>query len=293
MHSVTSQNKSIHTLIPDIYAQLEKRGGWFSSAMADEFGGEVSRRLQEQFADRGKPTLRLSQMGAKCPCILWHSIHHPELAEPVQPWALNKFCFGHILEAWVIALAKAAGHSVTGEQDELYVDGIRGHRDCVIDGCVVDVKSASSPSFTKFKNKTIAQDDPFGYLDQLDGYLVGSASDPLVIDKEHGYLFAVDKQLGHMVLYEHVKREDSIKERIRDYKAIVALDRPPRCTCETISDGKSGNIALGTVASYSPFKYCCFPGLRTFLYASGPRYLVRVERKPDVPEINRFGQIIG
>src|SRR6266849_6159935 len=40
-------------------------------------------------------------------------------------------------------MAKAAGHEVLGEQDELTLDGVVGHRDCVIDGCIVDVKTTS------------------------------------------------------------------------------------------------------------------------------------------------------
>lgn len=283
---------SIHTLIADIYAQLEKRGGWFSPAMAAEFGGEVARRLTNQFEDRERRGLRLSGLGPKCPRHLWHSINHPELAEPIQPWAINKFCYGHILEAWAIALAKAAGHTVEGEQDELIVDGIVGHRDCIIDGCVVDVKSSSSQSFTKFSQKTLAVSDSFGYLDQLDGYLVGSYSDPKVIEKNKGYLLAIDKQLGHMVLYEHECREEHIRRRISEYKRIVERTIPPACTCETRPSGKSGNVELGVVASYSPYKWICFPKLRSFSYADKPRYLSHVERVPDVPEINREGRII-
>jgi hypothetical protein len=157
---------------------------------------------------------------------------------------------------------------------------------------VVDVKSASSLSFKKFKEKRLAQDDPFGYLDQLDGYLVGSSQDPLVRIKDKGYLLAIDKQLGHMVLYEHRLRERNIRERIAKYKAIVALRNPPGCTCQTIEDGKSGNVKLDTKASYNVFKHSCFPNLRTFLYADGPRYLTKVIRKPDVPEIDKEGNIV-
>lgn len=189
-------------------------------------------------------------------------------------------------------MAKAAGHEVTGEQDELFVDGVRGHRDCVIDGCVVDVKSAATRSFQKFKDGSIRDDDAFGYLDQLDGYVVGSRNDPLVRNKSTGYLLAIDKQLGHLALYEHTAREESIRERIRDYRDVVALDRAPRCTCEEVPDGKSGNVKLGVRASYNAFKYCCHPQLRTFLYASGPVYLTKVVRKPDVPEVDKNGKIV-
>jgi len=42
---------------------------------------------------------------------------------------------------------------------------ILGHRDCVIDGCVVDVKSTSSIGFKKFRDGSIKHSDSFGYLD--------------------------------------------------------------------------------------------------------------------------------
>lgn len=249
----------------------------------------LSLSLQRSLRNSGaKASLRMSGLGPKCPCALWHSIHSPELAEPLPPYAHIKYTYGHIIEALVIELAKAAGHEVLGEQDEIILDGVVGHRDCVIDGAVVDVKSSSSMGFKKFKDRTIAQDDSFGYLDQLDAYVVGSvmADDPLVTVKDRGYLLAVDKTLGHMCLYEHRIRENSIKERIRGYKRIVSLDGPPPCECGTVADGKSGNIKLDTKASYGAFKHLCFPNLRTFLYSSGPAYLTKVVRVPDVPEIN-------
>lgn len=231
-------------------------------------------------------------MGSRCPKALWHSIHTPDLAEPFPAWVQAKFCFGHILEAFGIALCKAAGHTVVGEQDELWVDGVAGHRDAVVDGCVVDFKSCSQRSFEKFKNKSLATDDPFGYLDQMDGYLVGSLKDPLVTVKDRGYLFAIDKTLGHMCLYEHSLRKDHILSRISEYRDVVRRDVPPRCTCEEIPEGKSGNIRLGVRASYSSFKWCCKPSLRCFLYASGPVFLTHVERKPDVREIDKDGNTI-
>ncbi len=284
--------KNIHTLLKDI-EHVVGTDGWFSQALAEDFSGELGSRLVENFGLANKvPTLRLSQMGPKCPRQLWASIHLPSSQEPLPAAARIKFAFGHIIEALAISMAKSAGHEVTGEQDELIVDGIKGHRDCIIDGCLVDVKSAASMSFLKFKDGSIAQNDSFGYLDQLDGYLVGSLEDPLLRVKDRAYLWAIDKQLGRMTLYEHRLRETSIRSRIAQYKSIVGLDTPPACTCGTVADGKSGNIKLDTRASYSNFKHYCFPNLRTFLYSSGPVYLTKVVRKPDVTEVDKNGKIV-
>lgn len=285
--------KSIQTLIRDVNDVLERNDGNFADHLSENLVREVGPRVAANFAPReGRATLRLSQMGSRCPRSLWASIHSPSSQEALPPHAKLKYTYGHLIEALLISLAKVAGHEVTGEGDELYVDGIKGHRDCVIDGCVVDVKSTSSLGFQKFKDRSIATNDPFGYLDQLDGYLVGSAQDDLVRVKDRAYLWACDKTLGHMCLYEHRIRKDHILQRINYYKSIVERDQPPACECHTVPDGKSGNIKLGTTASYNPYKHFCFPNLRTFLYASGPVYLTKVVRVPDVPEVSRNGVVI-
>lgn len=285
--------KSIHTLVPDIMELLKDKGGWFNDRIRSDFAESVGGKVQSSFAPHVHRGLRISGLGDKCPKALWHSIHTPELAEPLPAWAEFKYAYGHIIEALAISLAKAAGHEVTGEQDELVVDGITGHRDCVIDGCVVDVKSAASRSFIKFKDKTLHENDSFGYLYQLDGYVLGSSSDPLVHVKDKGYFLAIDKQLGHCCLYEHNLREQAIRNRIADCKAIIGRNIPPGCTCKTGAIGASGNIGLiGPASTYSPFKYCCFPELRTFLYAYGPVYLTKVIRKPDVMEVDSKGKYV-
>ncbi len=224
-------------------------------------------------------------MGPVCPRAFWYSIYHPELAEGLPPQAEIKYCYGHIIEQLVLQLARRAGHIIEGEQDELIVDGVKGHRDCVVDGCLADIKSMSTRGIEKLKNKTLAQDDPFGYLDQLDGYSLGSLLDPLVQVKDKAYIIGIDKTLGHMVLYEHNCRHENIRRRIEERKAIVGLNQPPPCECRTRAEGSSGNVSLDVRASYSPYKHQCFPHLRTFLYASGPVYLTKVMREPNVPEV--------
>lgn len=288
--------KDIKTLIPDIYQLLkEKEDGWFTKALARELSDDLASRLALQLGQtrQGKrPTLRMSGLGPKCPRALWYSIHCPELSEPLPPWAEIKFAYGAIAEGLVIALVKAAGHTVEGEQDELRLDGIVGHRDCVIDGCVCDIKSASSISFQKFKSPTFAMVDSFGYLEQLDSYIVASHADPIVRTKDRGYLVAVDKTLGHMHAYEHIARPDHIRARIGTYKSIVSSPNPPACECKTEELGSSGNRKLDFRASYNPYKWSCFPQLRAFKYAGGIMYLTKVVKPPrntygPLPEVPR------
>lgn len=288
--------KSIHTLIPDIYDLIGGPNG-ITGSLPSDLGVNVQNAVQQSLAPQERRNLRMSGLGDKCPCALWYSIHHPELAEPLPPAARIKYCYGHIIEHLVIGLIKAAGHTVEGEQDEISLDGILGHRDCIVDGCIVDVKSAATRSFLKFKAPasdpaSLAHNDSFGYLAQLDAYVLASADDRRVTTKDRGYFLAVDKQLGHLALYEHTIRAESIRERIRRYKLIVNEVSAPPCTCGVIPDGKSGNLRLDVKASYSPYKHCCFPRLRTFLYSSGPVYLTKVVRKPDVTEVDKHGNYV-
>ena len=82
---------------------------------------------------------------------------------------------------------------VTDLQKEVSVNGIKGHQDCMIDGVLVDCKSASGRSFEKFSNNKLHTDDPFGYIAQISAYAEGNGVDEaafLVIDKQHGeYMF--------------------------------------------------------------------------------------------------------
>lgn len=285
--------KSIYTLIRDVQDVLDRNDRLIADHLSENLVREVEPRINQAFGPKEeRGALRLSQMGRRCPRSLWASVHSPSSQEPLPAHAKLKYTYGHLIESLLIALAKTAGHEVTGEGDALYVDGVKGHRDCVIDGCVVDVKSASSLGYKKFADKTIATNDPFGYLDQLDGYLVGSAEDPLVRVKDRAYLWACDKTLGHQCLYEHKLRKEHIHERIRLYQSIVDLAQPPQCECGVVADGKSGNLRLDVRASYNPYKWFCRPHLRCFLYASGPVYLTKVVRVPDVPEVNRDGVVI-
>ena len=289
----------IQSLVPDIYRIIKnKKDGWFTDELAVGLGTRIASVVKTQLGDeRPASRLRISRLGVKCPRALWFSVHHPELAQPYEPWAEIKFSYGHILEALAITLAKASGHRVEGEQDELNAAGVVGHRDCVIDGNIVDFKSADTRSFQKYKTGLLETDDPFGTCCQLDGYLLGSLDDPLVTNKKSAFFLAIDKTLGHLCLHEHPFREAYIRNRIEDQKRIVALPSPPPCECGTRASGESGNIELDLVASYSDYKYSCFPNLRTFIYSGGPTYLTKVVKIPKhhgVPlrEVDRFGRTV-
>ena len=283
--------KSIKTLVADIENVLLQKGGWDNAAkeyLLKNIGESADRRLLPTSGASHTRTLRMSNVGTPCTRKLWYYCNLPETTEvTTSPSMSLKYFYGDILESLVLSLAKAAGHEVTGEQDEVTVDGIKGHRDCIIDGMVVDVKSASSQSFKKFRDHQLMTEDPFGYIAQLTGYLTAAQNDPLVTEKNKAAFLAVDKTLGHIVLDVY-----DLRDEVEDYPSKLAKVKadvnnlsvtPPR-GFKDVPDGKSGNMKLDSACSYCDFKHLCWPGLKQYNYSTGPRFLTVVKREPKVGE---------
>ncbi len=271
----------IETLVKDILG-LFRDGTRVALESTKEFADKLSLKISSRFQEErsGAVSLRLSNIGSKCDRQLWYRINRPEKAEPLPPEARLKFLYGDVLEEMLLWLARQAGHDVRGEQDELNLYGVTGHRDGVIDGVLVDVKSASSYSFNEFAAGLRPDHDAFGYLTQLDTYLAASPD----VDKSRAAFLVVDKTLGKLVLDIHEPLGVDYAKAVAQKQAIVAQKEPPHRAFEAEPDGASGNMKLGVACSYCPFKHTCWPGARTFFYASGPRYLVKVGKLPNVPE---------
>jgi hypothetical protein len=178
-----------------------------------------------------------------------------------------------------------AGHEVTSEQKEVNVSGITGHMDCKIDGQVVDVKTASKFSFNKFKDGSLVNNDPFGYLAQLSGYETAEQT------KEGGFL-VINKESGELCLFRPDDLEKpNVKEKIKKVKAAIAVDTPPERCYAPIPEGKKGNMKLPSGCAYCPYKFECYSdandgdGLRAFKYSNGPVYFTEVAVEPRVEEI--------
>lgn len=276
--------KKIDTLVPDIYELMDK-GADVRQEDVEGFGKELSRIVEERLKPQErKPYLRMSSLGTKCDRKLWYSINRPELAEDMPPYVKLKFLIGDVWEAVLLFLAKAAGHSVEGQQDTQDLYGVKGHRDAVIDGTVTDVKSASSRSFTKFEEGLTPERDDFGYITQLQGYLHTGQDDPLVTDKERAAFLAGDKTLGKIALDIHPRSSVDFKKLVDDKKDMLEKETPPTRGYSDEADGKSGNRKLGVACSYCEFREACWPGLRTFIYSNGPRFLTVVAKEPRVGE---------
>ena len=284
--------KNVYNLVPDIYKLMETKEvaeGVDFDACVEKFGENVKELMRNEFGGKKRDgrKLRMSNIG-RDDRYLWNVYNDVEKADEIQGHTYVKFLYGHLIEEMLLFLTKAAGHEVTDEQKKCEVNGITGSMDCKIDGIVTDVKSVSTYGFRKFKDGTLAYDDPFGYIGQIKGYAYAEGA------TKFGWL-AMDKQNGHLT-YLMYDTEDTqapvhdlisydIKERIDHVKKLVEQPTPPGVCYEPIADGKSGNQKLAVGCSYCAYKKECWPSVRAFAYSTGPRYLVEVHNEPKVQEI--------
>jgi len=275
--------KTIDTLVEDIYSVVDGQGGWTETVnkhMGERLMTTMMARLNPE--PRAGGTLRMSNLGTPCERKLWYSVNSEGDPVPLLPSTKFKFLYGDILEDLLISLAEAAGHEVTGFQTTMDIQGIKGHRDCVIDGVTVDVKSASTYSFQKFQQHNLRNDDPFGYIEQLSSYVYSGKDDPLVRDKTHGAFLAVDKQHGHICLdmYDFTDEINQKEGRVKYLKEMVKDTTPPTRGFDPEPDGKSGNMSLALNCSYCEFKKVCYPEVRGFIVGGKPKYLTTVKKEP-------------
>lgn len=290
--------KTIDTLIPDIEEVLRNSldgkgvelGVETQADLGARVAGKLSRALNKPERTRPPNTLYMSEIGKPCLRQVYYGVYTPEIGEKLLPHTQFKFLYGDVLEDMVLSLAKIAGHEVTYEQHpvEATVDSwtIRGRIDCLIDGVLVDVKSASSYAFKKFKEGLNEDNDSFGYRTQLDCY---RSLIPGII--RCGWV-VVDKQNGTIQWAEHhdFSRALTMAKMKTVVKAVSAAKAPDR-RFTLVPDGKSGNEKLCVECSYCPYKMACWAdanagyGLRAFAYATGPVFLGTVVRTPKAPEI--------
>ena len=288
------KKKQLNTLIEDIYSQVEILGRGEALNVTDDqiedFGNYMKEALRDWLTPKAnsKPTLRMSNIG-KPSRQLWFDMNSEREAKGINAPTMIKFLYGHILERVVLFLTELGGHKVTDEQKEIKVNGILGHMDCKIDGEVIDIKSASNYAFQKFKNGTLAEDDPFGYMAQLAGYESAEGTD-------NGGFLAINKETGELALFQPQELDKpNIDSRIKQIKSQVKNKTLPDFCYEPVSEGTSGNFKLARGCTWCPHKFECHKdsndgqGLRVFQYSKGMSYLTKVVREPKVEEItHRF-----
>ena len=275
--------KTLDTLVPDIYElfnpEIEHE---VNEDNLDAFADNIKNILRSRLKEREKDfSLRFSNLGRPDRQV-WMAAHPDAADEALTSKTYFKFLYGDVIEALLLFLATEAGHEVSRQQEEIEEAGIKGHIDAIIDGTVVDVKSASSFGFKKFKTNTVVEDDPFGYVQQLAGYA------HVLTPGEEAAWVAMDKSSASLAvakLSSSVIKSNDPAPRIAHLKELIKQEEPPALCYNPVPDGTSGNLKLATGCSYCSHKRRCFPELRTFLYSTGPRYLTRVANLPKVPEL--------
>lgn len=291
-------SKSVETLVPDIYALISNPKA-FSEGNIDKFGKALAERLAHRLSEeRGAGTLRVSNLGKPCNRQLWFDVHDSSNREPLPPAARLKYLFGDVLEELLLFLAREAGHEVSCEQAEVSISGVKGHIDAIVDGRLLDVKSASTFAFNKFKDHRLPDDDPFGYIDQVSAYTYGSKGNPELKEKDIASFLVIDKTLGHLVLDTYPVAQKDYDKVVEEKKVMLSQETPPERCYSDQPFQKGGNRKLGVECSYCPFKYTCWKdanngqGLRTFVYSDKPVFMTHVEKTPRVTEVNSSGSVV-
>tara|TARA_R110002020_G_scaffold75845_3_gene192750 strand:- start:903 stop:1805 length:903 start_codon:yes stop_codon:yes gene_type:complete len=284
--------ENIHTLIEDIYSLFtEDSDARRSKDDLDKAAKKAGRNIAtalvtaiEERKEKRPNTLRLSNIG-RPKRQLWYQLNEVSGESTLNPSDYIKFIYGHMLEELVLFLSYASGHHVSEQQKKVKIGGVVGHKDCKIDGVTVDVKSASAYAFKKFKEGTLSEDDPFGYVSQLSAYAKANN------EKEAAFL-AIDKSSGELTLLPlHQMEFDDVETKIKDIKKSLEQSEPPSKCYEDVPFGKSGNRHLAVGCRYCDYKRLCWAdanngeGLREFKYASGPVYLTEVRSVPNVEEV--------
>ena len=264
--------KQIDTLVEDIYSLLDtgtkspNKEALFG--MASDMMEAVKKQLWFSTSDR-KPTLRMSNIGKPCVRSLWYDINGDEEAEGFSPQTRIKFLMGDLVEALILYLAKEAGHDVTDQQKQIEIAGIKGHIDSRIDGKLVDVKSTSAYGMRKFKNGTLPDDDPFGYIDQISGY-------SNALGEDSGTFLAFDKSSGELATYTHNELSNT-EDRITYLKEEMAKAEAPARPFKPSYDKTHKRDKLGVNCSYCSHKTTCWSdiGLDRKFRSGRPVFLLK------------------
>ena len=284
-----STQKNLSTLVEDIYqtiTDITDGSKEIPDELIDELGRKIALTIKTWATpqNHNKFKLRMSNIGRPARQLYYSQKDNKEIRH--HPSTQVKFLYGHIMEDLLIFLSKLSGHIVTDEQKEVKVNGVMGHMDCKIDGEVIDIKTASSFGFKKFKHGTLREDDPFGYISQLAGYERAEGT-------SNGGFLALDKTTGEIAFYQP---EDLDKPNIKNLignlvEILFNLGKPPEKCYQPVSAGIKGNMKLPMGCVYCSHKIKCNEdtndgqGLRMFKYAKGITYLTKVVSTPKVEEI--------
>lgn len=272
-------------------AEVLKKGKTLDESTLVKYGSSIALKLDKQLTrkreERDAGVIRASEIGMMdtCPRKFWFNYYAPEQADELEAHMVMKFLYGDFIEETVLLLARAAGHKVEREQEEIELDvageyKIVGHIDAVIDGVLVDVKSTSTYGMRDFAEGKGG--DKFGYRAQLNVYQTATGT------SRKGWL-VVDKTIGATRFFEETKPYNTSALIIQTY-GVLKSTVPPARRLPAVFEA-NGNAHLGMECSYCPYKRTCWKdanggkGLRTFAYSTGHKSYVHIEKEPRVPEV--------
>lgn len=286
-------SKTILTLIPDIYEvaytgvpvgeNVDKTIVEYATRSGEMMGKKLyaEERKTKDPLDR---TIRMSELGTFCTRQLILKWYAPEYGAPPYTYKHDptlgvKFGYGNLIEEFVLALAEAAGHSVSSKQEQVALPAVQGWTvkgsiDCIIDNVLVDVKSASKFAFDKYcKEGFTVANDSFGYSFQLQGYKHALNSQTsksydakfLFVEKETGRIQLVDpRPIPKREIDSRVVVVGSAAE-----KYIAHGDLPMRVPTKAHKYGEQ----LDITCSYCNFKHACFPDMFTYVDRGRPVHI--------------------
>lgn len=275
--------KTVETLVDDLYNLFEE-GYEATPEQTESLGKAMAETIAYQLREHTKTRprhghLRMSGIG-KPMRQTWYDVKGYE-RKPIDPPTKIKFLYGHILEDLLLHLTRWAGHTVTHEQHEIDIDGVKGHMDAVIDGAVVDVKTAAPRSWeTKFNQEGLVNNDPYGYISQISSYATA-------MGKDEGHFLALCKDSGRLKLLTIDELEfDDVSQRIKDHRENLKSDTPPPRCHEPIKHGDNGNMKLSGKCKFCDFKAECWKDeVRIFRYSNEDIWMTKVVKEPRVDEV--------
>lgn len=295
-------DKTIDTLIPDIRALFFGEGHKVSSENLDEFLDTIRRTMLEyletpQTLSRSK-SHRLSSLGTpdrkywydwQDSLAVGQEVELIEDPSANQAETVMRFLQGHLSEALLLFLAKEAGHTVEHAQAEVELEGIPGHPDAVIDGKLVDIKTTSAYSYSKFSKGKLLEQDEFGYVYQIAAY-----KEALGLEDEEVYFWAYNKSNSEMCLLPvPTNTLPDAAARARHVQELVNSPTVPgeKCYEDAPQSKTSPNRVLASPCRFCRHKKKCWAdanggqGLRVFQYTNKKEYFTEVNKTPTVLEI--------
>jgi hypothetical protein len=257
----------ILTQIEAYLVQLSRGDVKLPEKLVDELSKNIKTSLTRDHGDEF--TLRMSNLGRPL-CQLQMQKKGAERIPKREKQQSTIFATGHMLEAWLVMIMKAAGVPIVGEQTACSVDidgnVISGTSDIIIDygndHAVWDVKSASKYSFSKFKEGygAIEENDSFGYITQGEMYSEAHGmpfGGWVVVNKDNGEICVCETPINGMSAETYTV----VASKIHVLDTNMPFKRCFEDIEETFYKKPTGNRVLPFACDWCDYKRECWPDL--------------------------------